>query len=125
MLKKQTVDDRWRPGKSWGWEEWIVNNALYCGKRLHFTKVNVPTSLHFHKNKHETMYVERGQFVITVVDTRTAEPTDYTLNEGESLVIEPMTAHRIVCRGRANAESGILVEFSTHHEDDDSYRVAK
>lgn len=124
-IRVEHPSDRPERQKSWGWEEWIVNNDLYCGKRLHFTKVNTPTSLHFHKNKHETMYVERGQFIIAVVDTSTAEYTEHTLNEGDSLVILPLTPHRIKCVDRDCTTDGILVEFSTHHEETDSYRVMK
>ena len=119
-----TVDTRAvrpRHPKSWGYEEWIVNNDLYCGKRLHFEVEGGSTSLHLHRDKHETMYVERGRFKITVIDQESVRPEEYTLNEGDSLVIRPMTIHRIT----ALKKLSVLVEFSTHHEDSDSYRVER
>lgn len=110
---------RHTPSKSWGWEEWIVNNGMYCGKRLHFEEVSGRTSLHFHVKKHETMYVESGVFNINVVDTTDGSTVTHYLSQGDSLVIPPNTPHRII----AMVSPSILVEFSTHHDDSDSYRV--
>lgn len=117
----ETVLLRHTPSKSWGWEEWIVNNELYCGKRLHFEVLNGATSLHFHMKKHETMYVESGQFEITIVNTAAGDRSVQELRKGDSIVIPQVTPHRI----RGLARDSILVEFSTHHEDSDSYRIEK
>lgn len=115
------------PKKSWGWEEWIVNNDLYCGKRLHFTVVNGATSLHFHMKKHETMYAEKGEFDIVIVDPETTIHRTHRLKKGDSIVIAPGTVHRIRCvhlEPQSIDGEAVLVEFSTHHEDSDSYRVS-
>lgn len=120
----ENVSDRHCPEKSWGWEEWIVNNDLYCGKRLHFTTVDRGTSLHFHMRKHETMYVESGAFLITTIDPVHATPAYHCLRQGDSIVIEPGTVHRIEACELVE-DKAVLVEFSTHHEDADSYRVQK
>ncbi len=105
--------------KRWGCEEWIVNNDLYCGKRLCFSVPGGSTSLHFHVQKHETMYVESGSFEIIAVDTGTGVAYKNTLNVGDSIVIPPFTPHRII----AVCVPSVLLEFSTHHENNDSYRV--
>lgn len=107
--------------KSWGHEEWIVNNEMYCGKRLHFDRAHTSTSLHFHMQKHETMYVEKGTFRIVVVDQETVQTVEHDMSAGDSLTIEPGAIHRIVCL----QDDSVLVEFSTHHEDSDSYRVSR
>ncbi len=125
LLQIQTKQDRHCPKKSWGWEEWIVNNDLYCGKRLHFDVCGGETSLHFHARKHETMFVESGTFLVTTVDPVTAEHTRHELYEGDSIVITPNLVHRITNTGFGPSDEGVMVEFSTHHEDDDSYRVQK
>jgi mannose-6-phosphate isomerase-like protein (cupin superfamily) len=104
--------------KSWGHEEWIVNNDLYCGKRLHFTVRGGKTSMHYHLKKHETMYVESGIFEIRYLDRTTGLLEVTILRIGESLVISQETRHQIVA-----IESGVLIEFSTHHEDSDSIRM--
>jgi len=107
--------------KSWGHEEWIVNNELYCGKKLVFKKAGGATSLHFHIKKHETMYCAKGRFKITSVDSKTGVPRDFHLDPGDSIVIVPLDIHRIT----ALDDHSELIEFSTHHEDSDSYRAAK
>lgn len=105
--------------KRWGYEEWIVNNDLYCGKRLHFTQLDGSTSLHFHVKKHETMYVESGFFEIIVADVTNGLKKHLFLYEGDSVEIVPYLPHRIIAR----EVPAVLVEFSTHHDDDDSCRV--
>lgn len=121
MESVEGLKERHTEPKKWGWEEWIVNNDLYCGKRLHFEVLRGCTSLHFHVKKHETMYVESGQFTITVIDTRGGDAVDHHLFKGDSIVIKPNTPHRIT----ATSVLFILVEFSTHHENSDSYRIEK
>lgn len=120
-MKILDMQDRPCPRKTWGFEEWIVNNDKYCGKRLHFEVAGGSTSLHFHVSKHETMYVENGKFTIVVVDVKTAMQTFHTLVKGQSLEIPQNTPHRII----GEVAGSVLVEFSTHHEDSDSYRIAK
>lgn len=115
----ETLLQRHSPSKRWGWEEWIVNNDLYCGKRLHFEVLLGKTSMHFHAKKHETMYVESGNFAIYIIDTSDARPAVHQLQQGDSITIPPLTPHRIV----ATSIPAVLAEFSTHHEDSDSYRV--
>lgn len=123
-LKVEDFHQRETRKKTWGWEEWIVNNDLYCGKKLHFTKDGGSTSLHFHKNKHETMYVEHGNFCIRVTDTATGRDVDHRLRPGQTIVIPPLTPHRIMCENISYEEGeAVLIEFSTHHEDSDSYRI--
>jgi mannose-6-phosphate isomerase-like protein (cupin superfamily) len=123
MIQKEDIKSRECPEKSWGYEEWIVNNDLYCGKRLHFTIPGGKTSMHFHKNKHETMYVESGSFVIKFAPSlEVTEPgsREIILYKGDSIVIPPMTPHQI---SAYDYLPSVLIEFSTHHEDSDSYRM--
>lgn len=107
--------------KSWGWETWIVNNDLYCGKILHFRQ-GKHSSMHFHKDKHETMYCLKGSFRIHFIDTKTGQQDFVTLMQGASVVIPPCTVHEIWGLGPDMNE---LLEFSTHHENSDSYRVGE
>lgn len=118
-LRVESLEHRHTEKKVWGWEEWIVNNDDYCGKRLHFAAAGSATSMHFHVKKHETMYVESGAFNIITIDTQTCNMTVRRLDRGSSIVIEPNTPHRIVA-----LEPAVLIEFSTHHENSDSYRLS-
>jgi mannose-6-phosphate isomerase-like protein (cupin superfamily) len=45
--------------KGWGYEKWIVNKPEYCGKIL-FIAQDRKLSLHYHKLKDETFYIQDG-----------------------------------------------------------------
>lgn len=96
--------------KVWGEEHWIVNRD-YCGKKL-ILKKGHRCSLHYHKNKDEVFYVIRGRLLLEL--------------GGEELILVPGD-HRRVAPGTVHRFSGLedseIIEFSTHHEDSDSYRV--
>jgi ADP-L-glycero-D-manno-heptose 6-epimerase len=96
--------------KIWGKEEWIVNRD-YCGKKLTLNK-GFRCSMHYHKNKDETFYILKGK-VLMETDKETK-----IMAEEDSILIEPNTKHRFT--GLENSE---IMEFSTHHEDEDSYRT--
>jgi mannose-6-phosphate isomerase-like protein (cupin superfamily) len=99
--------------KKWGYEEWICNNSLYCGKKL-FVKKGKSCSLHRHKNKDETFWLLSGKIMLEIGNCKIPlEPED-------SIRVRPNTLHRFT-----GLEDSILVEFSTHHEDSDSYRVSQ
>lgn len=104
--------------KGWGEEIWLVNSKDYCAKFLDI-KAGKEGSLHFHKLKHETWYVLSGIIIVTIIDTSTAEHIQRKLYEGDILDIHPLVPHRI----KALEDSRIL-EVSTQHFEDDSYRVA-
>lgn len=97
--------------KLWGSELWIVNNELYCGKILTLRE-GYQCSLHYHKNKHETFYVLSGRVRMEFGMQTTI------LLPGDSVVVPPLTPHRF-----AGLMDSQIIEFSTHHEDDDSYRI--
>lgn len=96
--------------KLWGSEEWIVNNYLYCGKILNVQK-GFQSSYHFHKNKHETFYILEGKVLMEVGGDKKI------MNRGDVQILEPKMKHRFT----PIADSKII-EFSTHHEDSDTYR---
>jgi N-acetylneuraminate synthase len=97
--------------KLWGSEEWIVNRE-YCGKLLTLNP-GFRCSRHYHLNKHETFYVVDGQVWVEL------EGQTMYLVKGESLQVAPRQVHTF----RAIGGIAHMMEFSTHHEDDDSYRL--
>lgn len=100
--------------KGWGWEDWIVNNELYCGKILHFKK-GKRCSLHYHKKKTETFYILNGDIMLQL---GTLKPI--FMGKGMTITIEKEVSHRITAITSAN-----ILEISTHHEESDSYRIEK
>ena len=49
--------------KGWGYEKWIVNKSLYCGKLLFF-KAGKKCSWHYHIEKDEVFYLQAGKMLI-------------------------------------------------------------
>ncbi len=101
--------------KLWGREEWIVNNEKYCGKKLLFNK-GFRLSLHFHKIKEESFYVLTGTIYLEIVDQGIR--SQRVMNVGDVVHIKPLVHHRITAITDAE-----IMEFSTHHMEDDSYRL--
>jgi len=107
--------------KKWGNETWIVNGLEYCGKIL-TVEPNHQCSLHFHKNKKETFYILCGTLKLSIFNFKTGKLKHRILNTGKSITLLPMTPHSFQTVGE---ESCTFIEFSTHHEDSDSYRITR
>ncbi len=58
--------------KGWGYELIWATNDKYCGKIMVFEKAGNKFSLHFHKEKDETWFVNSGRFKLRYRDTATA-----------------------------------------------------
>lgn len=101
--------------KVWGHEEWIINTDLYCGKKLVFKK-GYRLSLHYHKVKDETFYVVQGKVLIELIQEE--KRTVKVMTPGDSVRIYPFVQHRITA-----FENSEVMEFSTRHMDEDSYRI--
>ena len=95
--------------KVWGSEEWIVNRD-YCGKILTLMK-GYRCSLHHHKNKDETFYILRGKVGLEVSGVKRV------MFPGDKQLIKPNQKHRFT-----GLKDSVIIEFSTHHKDEDSYR---
>jgi len=103
--------------KAWGEEEWIVND-VYCGKRL-VLNAGWRSSIHCHKNKDETFYVTRGRMLVEVGEAPDALG-ERIMTSGDTLRLTPGTWHRFT-----GIEETEFFEFSTHHEDSDTYRASE
>ncbi|MBY0353987.1 cupin domain-containing protein [Candidatus Babeliales bacterium] len=100
--------------KDWGHEEWIVNNAKYCGKKLVFN--TGCRSLHYHKIKEETFYVVSGKVYVELIDGN--QKINRVMEPGDTQHIVPGLWHRITA-----LQPSEVMEFSTFHMDEDSYRI--
>jgi len=96
--------------KVWGNEVWVVNNELYCFKRLTLKK-NYQCSLHCHKIKDETFIIEEGEV------TMECDDKNITMRSGDKIRIKPNEYHRFT-----GITDSVILEISTTHSDEDSYR---
>lgn len=107
--------------KTWGWEEWRVNDEKYCLKFLGVYK-GAFSSVHMHPVKQETFYVFFGTLHLFVADDHsTGEDGFFVLNEEDSHCIFPGEWHSFF----ASDEIVGIHEVSTHHDDDDVERLSK
>lgn len=114
--KKQSCE---QVKKGWGSETIFINNAKYCGKLLNFNK-DAKFSMHFHIKKEETWYVLSGKFTYRWINTVNADINSEVLLPGDVITNAIGEPHQIVCE-----ETGTILEVSTTHYDEDSYRVMK
>ena len=119
--------------KGWGYEKWIVNKSQYCGKILFFSKGR-KCSLHYHKDKDETFYVQSGKLKLLYGDFKEVEELldrvgknnlsgaleVVILEKGDNFYIPPGRVHQMIA-----LEDTELFEFSTEHRDSDSHRIIK
>ena len=107
-----------RHEKACGYELWIINNELYCGKLLVF-KAHKQFSMHYHLLKDEAWYISKGEFEYKFIDTETAELRSKIVKEGDCIHLMPGQPHQML----ALEEGATIFEVSTQHFDSDSYRV--
>lgn len=119
-IKKRKIH---KVDKGWGWEEWFFNEPdLYCGKALYFYPGR-KCSYHYHRDKHETFLVMSGWFNVRLGDDDDISNSQLIkLWKSESIVIEPGIRHQMT---NVSNELGCIIEFSTFHKDEDSYRIIK
>jgi mannose-6-phosphate isomerase-like protein (cupin superfamily) len=124
------LNERHKVIKAWGWEEWIWNSEKYCGKILFFER-GKESSYHYHKMKDETFYIAEGLVLVRYEPLIFPVPKDkfqanhewihcegITLKAGQSFHVTPFMRHQI--HGLVDSR---LIEFSTFHDDNDSYRL--
>lgn len=108
-----------RVEKQWGYELWIHNDSQYCGKLLVFNKAGDRFSMHYHMLKNETWYIQEGSFQFDWFDTEDAVKKSTTLQKGDTVYIEKGLPHQLI----ALEDNATVVEVSTEHFDQDSYRI--
>ena len=104
--------------KGWGYEKWIANSELYCGKLL-FIRKGHRCSWHYHTNKDETFYIQSGEVLLIYGDVDDMEKAKMkVLGPGDKFYVYPGLRHQMQAR-----EDTELFEFSTQHFDSDSNRI--
>ncbi len=106
--------------KQWGYELWLANNEEnnYCGKILHVNSGH-KFSMHFHKEKDETWFVNSGVFKVAYIDTKDSTLYEKELKEGEVWRNPPLQPHQLICL----TKEGSVTEVSTPDSVEDNYRI--
>ena len=97
--------------KPWGKEKWIAYNDLYVLKIITINK-GYRTSLQYHKQKHETNYVDRGR-ILCWLQNEDGDIEKIELGPGSVIEVVPGRIHRVEA-----IEDTRLIEASTPHLDD-------
>jgi mannose-6-phosphate isomerase-like protein (cupin superfamily) len=105
--------------KGWGFELIWATNDKYCGKLMVFEKVGSKFSMHFHKDKDETWFINEGQFKLIWCDTKTAVYHERELNPGDVWRNPPMMPHQLI----AMKPNSMVFEVSTPDSVEDNYRI--
>ena len=106
--------------KGWGYELIWATNDKYCGKIMVFEKAGNKFSLHFHREKDETWFVNSGKFLLRYIDTETATLYTKELSEGEVWHNPPLQPHQL----EALEDNSSITEVSTPDSVEDNYRIA-
>jgi mannose-6-phosphate isomerase-like protein (cupin superfamily) len=84
------------------------------------------SSLHWHKNKDETFIIIKGEVQLEVggpcqlgLDKLYPKKKMMRLKVGDAFRLEPGTVHRF----QSISNNSIILEVSTHHEDEDSIKI--
>ena len=85
-----------------------------------FERVGSKFSMHFHKEKDETWFVNNGRFLLNYIDTTTAEYKSQELTEGMTWHNPPLMPHQLVCMEPGSS----ITEVSTPDSVEDNYRIA-
>ena len=70
--------------KGWGYELIWATTDKYCGKLMVFEKAGKKFSMHFHKEKDESWFVNSGRFEVKWIDTKDAVLYSKELNPGDT-----------------------------------------
>ena len=105
--------------KGWGSELIWATNDKYCGKIMVFEKPKSKFSMHFHREKDETWFVNAGQFMLRWVDTKTATTHEKLLKEGDVWHNPPLQPHQL----EALQPNSMIFEVSTSDSVEDNYRI--
>ena len=105
--------------KGWGYELIWATNDKYCGKIMVFEKKGSKFSMHFHKEKEETWFVNSGTFIVRWIDTKDATLHQQELIEGATWHNPPLQPHQL----EALEDGSSITEVSTADSVEDNYRI--
>jgi|TARA_X000000950_G_scaffold288928_1_gene408441 mannose-6-phosphate isomerase len=119
MDDKNTDRPSGKVEKGWGYELIFATTDQYCGKILFFEKQGSKFSMHFHKEKDETWFINNGSFLLRYIDPKTATLYTKTLKPGDVWRNPPLLPHQL----EALEDNSSLTEVSTADSIKDNYRI--
>jgi mannose-6-phosphate isomerase len=105
--------------KGWGYELIWATTDKYCGKIMVFERAGAKFSMHFHREKDETWFVNSGRFLVRWIDTKTAQMFEKELVEGNTWHNPPLQPHQL----EALENNSSLTEVSTADSVEDNFRI--
>ena len=105
--------------KGWGYELIWATTDKYCGKIMVFERAGNKFSMHFHREKDETWFINSGKFLVRWIDTATAILYSKQLNEGDTCHNPPLQPHQL----EALSDNASVSEVSTSDSVEDNYRI--
>ena len=105
--------------KGWGYELIWATNDSYCGKILVFEKPGSKMSMHFHKEKDESWFVNQGSFKLRYIDTAKAQTMEVVIKAGDTWRNPPLMPHQL----EAIEPGSSITEVSTPDSIEDNYRI--
>jgi mannose-6-phosphate isomerase len=105
--------------KGWGYELIFATTDQYCGKIMVFEKVGAKFSMHFHREKDETWFINSGKFKVRWIDTKDATLYEKELKEGDVWHNPPLQPHQL----EAMVPNSMVFEVSTADSVEDNYRI--
>ena len=105
--------------KSWGKETVFASTEEYCGKFLEFDEAGNKTSMHFHRNKDESLVVTFGSFKIYFFDLTTGMPDERVLRTGDTWKNPPLFMHQL----EALESKSVLIEVSNANDPSDVFKI--
>lgn len=103
--------------KAWGKEIWLCNTEQYCAKLL-IVEPGFQCSRHYHKIKDEMFVVLAGRLELYFQEL-SGFGGCFILPVGGKWQIKPGTSHRFL----APTDRAMILEISTHHDDNDVVRL--
>ena len=119
MMNDQPTRLEGKVDKGWGYEIIWATNDKYCGKLMYFDRKGSKFSMHFHKEKDETWFVNSGRFVVRWIDTKDATLFEKELKEGDTWHNPPLQPHQL----EALEPNSSVTEVSTADSVEDNYRI--
>lgn len=105
--------------KGWGYELIWATTDKYCGKIMVFEKAGAKFSMHFHREKDETWFVNSGKFLVRWIDTKNAMLYTRELKEGDTWHNPPLQPHQL----ESLEDNSSITEVSTADSVEDNYRI--